>query len=415
MIVRDLERIADEIVSLALAEASPREAVMRALADSGRDGAPVTHLLAIGKAAPAMARAALDALPAAPRERIVITKYGHLGTVFSAEELAEKGLRLFEAGHPVPDEASVRATEAALEMADRLGERDHLLFLVSGGGSALFEKPRAGVTLEALRKLTGLLLARGAGIREINAIRKHLSEVKGGAFARRVAPARITQILLSDVLGDPPDAIASGPAAPDSTTEAEARALLERYAPEFLDLPMQETAKSLERVSTRITGSVRSLCRSAEKICAKYGIEATFLTDSLDCEAAEAGRFLAAISRSHRGRARAYICGGETVVRLRGKGKGGRNQELCLAASEGLAEHALLFSLGSDGSDGPTDAAGAKVTAETWRKIADPRRALEENDSYPALDQAGALLRTGPTGTNVNDLTVLLLADREEG
>ncbi len=342
---------------------------------------------------------------------MVVTKYGHL-----RGELTR--LALYEAGHPVPDENSYRAAQAALDCVSGLTREDRVLFLVSGGGSALFEKPL--IAPEELADITRQLLACGADITEINTLRKRFSAVKGGRFVQRCAPARVLSILLSDVLGDPPDMIASGPAYPDSTTCAQAMEIAERYGLRLSDdarrcLSM-ETPKALSNVETRITGSVRQLCASAERVCAALGYEPVFLTDRLSCEAREAGAFLAAIARSQAGRGRrAFILGGETVVHLTGDGLGGRNQELVLSAARGMdgLTGALLFSVGSDGTDGPTDAAGGWVDGNTAaalrEKGIDIEQVLARNDAYRALQACGGLITTGPTGTNVNDLTVLLV------
>ena len=368
-------------------------------------------VVAIGKAAWQMAAAACDTLGERIDRGVVVTKYGHL-----RGELTR--LALYEAGHPVPDENSYRAAQAALDCVSGLTREDRVLFLVSGGGSALFEKPL--IAPEELADITRQLLACGADITEINTLRKRFSAVKGGRFAQRCAPARVLSILLSDVLGDPPDMIASGPVYPDSTTCAQAMEIAERYGLRLSDdarrcLSM-ETPKALSNVETCITGSVRQLCASAEQVCAALGYEPVFLTDRLSCEAREAGAFLAAIARSQAGRGRrAFILGGETVVHLTGDGLGGRNQELALSAARGMdgLTGALLFSVGSDGTDGPTDAAGGWVDGNTAaalrEKGIDIEQVLARNDAYRALQACGGLITTGPTGTNVNDLTVLLV------
>ena len=255
----------------------------------------------------------------------------------------------------------------------------------------------------------------------MNCIRKRLSSVKGGRFAQACAPAGVLSIVLSDILGDPLDSIASGPAYPDGSTCADALAVVEKYGlkltPDALALLQQETPKSLGNVETHINGSVRELCAAAADAAAALGYAPVFLTDMLTCEAREAGRFLASILRSHAcgGKSLAFIAGGETVVHLTGTGLGGRNQELALAACEGIAglEGAAVFSVGSDGTDGPTDAAGGYTDSESLSEIKalglNLHLILADNDAYHALQAINGLIITGPTGTNVNDVAVALL------
>ena len=405
-----LREDADRIIAAALQDALPDVAVRREL-ERLPEAEGRLVVVAIGKAAWQMAAAACEVLGERIDRGVVVTKYGHL-----RGELTR--LALYEAGHPVPDENSYRAAQAALDCVSGLTREDRVLFLVSGGGSALFEKPL--IAPEELADITRQLLACGADITEINTLRKRFSAVKGGRFAQRCAPARVLSILLSDVLGDPPDMLASGPAYPDSTTCAQAMEIAEKYGLRLSDdarrcLSM-ETPKALSNVETRITGSVRQLCASAERVCAVLGYEPVFLTDRLSCEAREAGAFLSAIARSQAGRGRrAFILGGETVVHLTGDGLGGRNQELALSAARGMdgLTGALLFSVGSDGTDGPTDAAGGWVDGNTAaalrEKGIDIEQVLARNDAYHALQACGGLITTGPTGTNVNDLTVLLV------
>ena len=324
----------------------------------------------------------------------------------------------FEAGHPVPDENSFRGTQAALELVSGLSEKDTVLFLLSGGGSALFEKPL--VSAEELQDITGQLLACGADIVEINTIRKRLSAVKGGRFARLCRPARVEAVVLSDILGDPLDMIASGPACPDTATAEDARRIREKYGLNMSEAALKlldvETPKSLDNVHTQINGSVRELCSAAAKVCERLGYEPILLTDQLCCQAKEAGSFLSSILRTHArdGKALAFIAGGETVVKLTGRGLGGRNQEIALAAAAGISglSNAAVFSVGSDGTAGPTDAAGGYVDGDTCRELREHGLSidavLQENDAYRALQKTGGLIMTGPTGTNVNDVAVAL-------
>jgi hydroxypyruvate reductase len=347
---------------------------------------------------------------------VVVTKYEHMmGEI--------PGVRCYEAGHPVPDENSFAATKKALELVEGLSPDDSVIFLLSGGGSALFELPR--IPGEELQDITRQLLASGADIVEMNTIRKRLSAVKGGRFALACAPAKVLSIVLSDILGDPLDMIASGPAYPDSSTCAQAKAIAAKYALRLSagaeKLLGEETPKELTNVETHINGSVRELCSAAAKAAEALGYEPVFLTDQLCCEAREAGSFLASILKSHAaaGKSLAFIAGGETVVHLTGKGKGGRNQELALAAAPGIAglPGAAVFSVGSDGTDGPTEAAGGYADGDTEAELRalglSVFEVLKDNDAYHALAKTGGLIVTGPTGTNVNDIAIALL-DREE-
>jgi len=406
---------AHKIISDSIAAVLPDAAVRRAL--SGRCFPRGVTLVAIGKAAWRMAAAAHDALGNQILRGVVITKYNH-------SEGPIGNLEIIEAGHPVPDENGIRGAERALELVGGLTKEDTVLFLISGGGSALFELPLESCSLSDLADLTRQLLACGADITEINTLRKRLSAVKGGRFAKASAPAKILSIILSDVLGDPVDAIASGPAAPDSSTCEDVARIVAKYG---LSIPahihpllQQETPKRLSDVEICITGSVAALCEAAARSAQSLGYVPLVLTTTLSCEAREAGAMLAAIAREIRRSGQpvrppcAVIMGGETVVHLRGKGKGGRNQELALAAATGIAglEDVCIFSLGSDGTDGPTDAAGGIVTG-TFAAACKTRglsidAVLADNDAYPLLKQMNALLMTGPTGTNVNDVAVLL-------
>lgn len=406
----DLFADAEQILTASIRAVLPDQAVARAL-ESYRPGTGRTLLVSAGKAAWQMASAAVASLGRVD-QGIVITKYGH-----SKGEIP--GVRCYEAGHPVPDQNGFAATEKALEMVQGLTPEDTALFLLSGGGSALFEKPL--IPGEELQDVTNQLLASGADIVEMNTIRKRLSGVKGGRFALACAPARVFSILLSDVLGDPLDMIASGPAVPDTSTCAQAAAIAAKYrlrlSPLAQELLRQETPKALENVTTQVTGSVRELCAAAARACRNLGYQPILLTDHLDGEAREAGRFLGSILRTHAGDPgrRAYIASGETVVRLTGQGLGGRNQELALAAAPCIAglERAALFSVGSDGTDGPTDAAGGYVDGGTLTALHRTgyrvEQVLRDNDAYHALQAVGGLIFTGPTGTNVNDLSVALI------
>ena len=406
-----LRRDADAIIRSSLNAVLPDEAVRRALKAFAPKGGRVL-LVAAGKAAWQMAHAAVEALGRVDGG-VVVTKYGHV-------KGAIPGVTCCEAGHPVPDENSFAATEKALALVQGLTAEDTVLFLLSGGGSALFERPL--LPGEELQDITSQLLASGADIVEMNTIRKRLSAVKGGRFAQACAPAEVFSIVLSDILGDPLDMIASGPAVPDSSTCAQAIAIAEKYhlnlSEQAKALLQQETPKTLDNVTTRITGSVRELCTAAANACRELGYEPILLTDQLCCEAREAGSFLGSIVRTHTGHGKklAFIAGGETVVHLTGKGLGGRNQELALAAAPAIAGlNAAVFSVGSDGTDGPTDAAGGYVDGETLAALTEKGwnvfDTLQNNDAYHALRAVEGLIMTGATGTNVNDVAVALLRD----
>lgn len=417
-----LRREAEQIMEYAIGRVLPDAAVVRALEACSLSGN--IYLAAVGKAAWQMANVAVQYLKTPVAGGVVVTKYGHVkGDI--------PGVRCFGGGHPIPDENGLAGTQAILDMTADLTEQDHVLFLVSGGGSALFEKPL--VPLADLQELNRQLLAVGASITEINTLRKRLSAVKGGRFAKWCEPARIDSIILSDVLGDPLDMIASGPAALDPTTCEDTLEIVKKYGldvtPEIMACLQQETPRELKHVTSHVIGSVGQLCLAAAEKCRELGYEAHILTDRLCCEAREAGSFLASIAGgnlSSKERTsmvwsapasgkRAYIAGGECVVHLHGSGLGGRNQELALAAAEGLAgiPNAAIFSVGSDGTDGPTDAAGGYVDGESFDALAaqgiQVQDALARNDSYHALEAIGGLLKTGPTGTNVNDFSVVLM------
>lgn len=402
---------AERIIRESIQQVLPDEAVVRAL--RGRSfGSGKVLVVAAGKAAWRMARTAANILGDKINSGVVVTKYGH-------GEAEIPGMICYEGGHPVPDENSFRGTQAALDLVSGLQPEDTVLFLLSGGGSALFEKPL--IPGNELSDITGQLLACGADIAEINTIRKRLSAVKGGRFAHVCEPAGVFGIVLSDVLGNQLDMIASGPACPDSTTCDDAMAVINKYRLRLSERAMEcmrrETPKELANVETVIAGSVSDLCLAAAEECRKLNYETILLTDRLCCEAKEAGSFLASIARSHENtdRSLAFIAGGETVVHLTGGGKGGRNQEVALSAAREIAglKDTAVFSVGSDGTDGPTDAAGGYCDGETNAILTaqgvDICEALRQNDAYTALSKCNGLLMTGPTGTNVNDVAVVLI------
>lgn len=407
----NLRNDADIIVKEAIDAVLPDSAVERALADHQfADGR--IFVVAIGKAAWQMCKAATDILADRITDGVVVTKYEHV-----LHELPH--VTCYEAGHPVPDENSFKATQAAIDLVKYLNPNDNVLFLVSGGGSALFEKPV--IDPAELQDITSQLLSCGADIVEINTIRKRLSAVKGGRFAKLCAPARVFSVVLSDIIGDPLDMIASGPAYPDSSTAADAIAIAEKYSLKLSDKVREclnvETPKELDNVETIITGSVRELCKAAALACEHLGYEPKILTDTLSIEASDAGAWLADLASQNQSaeKSLAILAGGETVVHLKGNGKGGRNQELALSGTVALSKmkDTALFSVGSDGTDGPTDAAGGYVDNTTLdaliAKGLDVNAYLNNNDAYNALKAVDGLIITGPTGTNVNDVAVVLI------
>ncbi len=408
-----LRRDAESIVRKAIAAVTPEAAVHRAL--EGRRFPGRVFLVSVGKAGWRMADAAVRALGDRLTAGVVVTKYGHA-------EHPLPGVTCLEAGHPVPDENGIRGTEKALEMTENLKPEDTVLFLLSGGGSALFEKPL--IPLGELQELTAQLLGAGCDIREINTVRKRLSAVKGGRFAARCAPAGVLTVVLSDVLGDPPDMIASGPTVADRSTCGEAAEIVGRYglrlSPRALACLREETPKELQRTECLIIGSVKGLCLAAAEGCRELGYEPLLLTDRLCCEAREAGSFLSSILAAHgeENRKMAFLAGGETVVHLSGTGLGGRNQELALSAAPGIAgmKNAAVISVGSDGTDGPTDAAGGYVDGDTMAALSAKgiswQAMMENHDSHHALEAVEGLIRTGPTGTNVNDISIALLGGK---
>lgn len=391
-------------------------------------------LIAVGKAAVPMAQAAVDGVGDATLTGIVVTKDG-----YAAQHTLPETVRVVEAGHPVPNAAGLAAAEAVAGALAATTARDRVLLLLSGGASALLPAPVDGVALADLQAVTENLLRAGAAIGEINAVRKHLSRLSGGQLARLAQPAPAVALILSDVVGDPLDVIASGPTAPDPTTYATAQAILARYGLTMQTPPavlayleagasgrIAETPKpgdpAFANVTNTIVGSNRLAALAAVAEAERLGYNALLLTTFMEGEAREVAKVTAALAkgiRAHGDPVKPPACvvwGGETTVTVRGQGKGGRNQELALAAAlalEDLSDVALL-ALATDGTDGPTDAAGAIVDGDTPERARaagwDPGAALADNNAYPLLAAIGALLRPGPTGTNVNDLTVLLVS-----
>ncbi|MDR5709302.1 MAG: glycerate kinase [Armatimonadota bacterium] len=390
-------------------------------------------VIGFGKACTAMAQAVEEVLGDRISGGLVVTKEGH--------GLPLGRLEVVEAGHPLPDARGEEAARRVLRLAQQATERDLLLCLISGGGSALLPLPAPGLTLEDKVRTTDLLLRNGATIGELNTVRKHLSAIKGGWLARAAYPATVVALVLSDVLGDRLDVIASGPLVPDSTTYRDALEILERYGlleevPEAVRRHLErglageipETPKpgdpAFERVHAVIVGNIARAAEAASSQAQVLGYHTLLLTTCMEGEAREIGRVVATLAIEERRAARplplpaCLVLGGETTVTVRGRGKGGRNQELALSAAvvlEGVPG-VLVVSFATDGTDGPTDAAGGATdgtTAARARALGyDPRRSLADNDAYPCLDAVGDLVRTGPTGTNVNDLVLVLVGDQ---
>jgi len=426
--MKDLRKDAEAIFRAALEAVDPYRCVRSSL--EGMDLRGRTFVVGMGKASVQMAKAAEDILGDRIEEGLVVTKYGHGGKL--------RRIKVLEAGHPVPDQAGTRAAEEILKVALRAGEGDILLCLISGGGSALTPLPPEGITLEEKRRTTELLLRCGARIEELNAVRKHLSRIKGGRLAEAANPARVVSLVLSDVVGDPLEVIASGPTVPDPTTFEDCILIARKYGiweelPSSVrmrfemgakgDLP--ETPKpgdpAFSSCKNTIVGNNRTALEAARKEAEVRGYKALLLTSFLQGEAREVGRALASVVKEVRKSGEpveppaCLLCGGETTVTVRGKGKGGRNQELALAMVGELAglEGVLVLSAGTDGTDGPTDAAGAFVdggTSKRARKLGlEPDDYLRENDSYNFFRALGDLFVTGPTGTNVMDLQIALI------
>ncbi len=390
------------------------------LVGAGKAGAPMAH---------AAAKILIDVIFAG----LVIVKEGYAG---NAQDRLPDRIKIVEAGHPLPDERGLKATGEMISLLNKAGEGDLVICLISGGGSALLTAPAEGITLDDLQKTTANLLACGASIEEINALRKHLDAIKGGGLARAAAPAEVVTLILSDVVGDPLDVIASGPTVADTTTYADALDVLARYRLED-DTPgsiinhlregkagkWKETLKpgdaTFDRVYNRIIASNYQAALAGLAEAHACGLNPLLLTTYLQGEARQVGRSLAAVARQLASsehplpRPACIIAGGESTVVVSGNGLGGRNLEAALGAvteMDGLAD-TFLVTLATDGGDGPTDAAGAVVTGSTLRRALElgmnPQDFLERNDSYHFFSGLGSLIRTGPTQTNVNDLNFL--------
>ncbi len=421
-----------EIQEAALAAAEPGKAVRRVLSagdgrvEVGEESFEPQRVfaLAIGKASGAMARAVAEILGDALDGGLCVTKAGH--------ENPPPPFETVVGGHPEPDEGSIRAAHKTEELLDGLEEGDLLLVLVSGGASALLGDAASAISLEDLKALNGALLKSGAAIGEINTVRKHVSTLKGGGLVRRAAPARVAALLLSDVVGDEPSSIGSGLTAPDPTTLEDVSKILDQYgieAPESVTAHLaegHETPKpgdeAFEKLTNLIVGGGRLTAIAAAEKARALDYEPLLLTTYLTGDARDVAGLHAAVvkevleSTNPLSPPCAIVTGGEATVVVRGEGTGGPNQEFALSLAielEGVEGWAAL-ALDTDGNDGPTDAAGGLVDGATVARIreggVDPVEALEENDSYRALEAGGALVRTGPTGTNVNDLRVVLVS-----
>jgi hydroxypyruvate reductase len=415
-----LQRDAQAIFKAALAAADASEAVKRHLkAALPRSLFNRTFLIAIGKAAIPMAAAVQAILRGRLTASIAITKHGHVESVL-------KNIQIFEAGHPIPDEAGLAGANAVESLLRILNAQDLLIVAISGGASALLTAPAEGITLAAKQKTTDMLLRAGADIFELNAVRKHLSRLKGGRLAALAYPATVVSLLLSDVVGDPLDIIGSGPTAPDPGTFADALAVLDKYGlraqvppavRKHLETASLETPKPgdplFSHVRNVIVGSNRLALDAAAAKAKSLGYRPLILSSCIQGETREVARVHAAILRDAPPNT-CILSGGETTVTVKGKGRGGRNQEFALALAldiMGLSNVAALCA-GTDGTDGPTDAAGALVTGTTITNAAAARVYLNNNNSYPILQDLGALIKTGPTGTNVMDINIMLTAQK---
>jgi glycerate 2-kinase len=424
MNTRQLRRHALAIFRASLAAADPEAAVERHLSTLKLKQYRRVFVVGAGKAGASMAKAAERVLGARIAAGLVNVKDGHTRKL--------RRIELNECGHPVPDERGVDGARRIAALAEEAGDLDLVICLISGGASALLPAPVPPITLEEKQAVTRLLLASGASIHEINAVRKHISAIKGGQLARLAWPARVESLLLSDVIGDDLDVIGSGPTAPDASTFAGAIAILDKYGI-FQRVPVSvrdrlvgggpETPKRGDRlfnnVRNTVVGSNRLALDAADAKAKDLGYRTLVLASEIEGETRDVARMHAAIAREivRAGRpARPPACiitGGETTVTLKGEGLGGRNQEFVLAAAIDIAglNKVVVFSAGTDGTDGPTDAAGAIADGGTLRRNPDARRFLDANDSYHYFEGLGDLVKTGPTNTNVMDVRLVLVGE----
>lgn len=415
----EMRKDAELMIQRIIADVLPMKAVRKVLSEIELNK-PVC-VIAIGKAAWEMANESFRILGNQIREGIVVTKYDH-----ARGEIP--GFTILESGHPIPDENSLKAAEAVLALADRVTQEEQVLLLLSGGGSALVEKPVCGLTLSEVEHTTKLLLKCGADIVEVNTVRKHLSEIKGGKLAKHLMPATGYAIILSDVLGDRPDMIASGMTYQDDTNAEDVKRVLDKYQLDVGEAVRRALTCSQEVPAGNITniveGNVKELCNAAVVHAKEMGYVPYVISVDMKCEAKELGMWFAQAAHKclegNQWNLRmpcALIIGGETVVKVNGNGMGGRNQEIALQAAKEIRgmDRVVLFSLASDGTDGPTDAAGGIVDGTTAFKLEELGMNIDsylaDNDTYHALRAVDSLIMTGPTGTNVNDVTVMLIHD----
>jgi hydroxypyruvate reductase len=437
----ELRKAAIEIFGAAVQAVDPAAAIHRHMKREGTRltiGGEVLDLAAVrqivvvglGKAGASMAGAVEEILGERIQRGVVVTKYGHVQPM--------KTIRLHEAGHPVPDEAGIAGAQAILDCVKGLGPEDLVLVLISGGGSALTPAPVEGISLAEKQALTKALLACGADIREMNMLRKHISRIKGGQLARAAQPAQVRTLILSDIVGDPLDAIASGPTVPDPTTYADALGILDKYRIRQ-EIPtgilahleagaagkVSETPKPTDplfaRVKSLMVASNIQALEAAKAEAQRLGLRAMILSSFIEGETRDVARMHAALALEVRASGNpvappvCFITGGETTVTLKGKGKGGRNQEFALAAALDIAglRDVVVLSAGTDGTDGPTDAAGAIADGDTLERAVaaglKPRAALDGNDAYPFFARLSDLIITGPTRTNVMDVRLVLV------
>ena len=437
----ELRKAALEIFGAAVQAVDPAAAIHRHMKREGArltiggevlDLAAVRQIVVIGlgKAGASMAVAVEEILGERIQRGVVVTKYGHVQPM--------KTIRLHEAGHPVPDEAGIAGAQAILDCVKGLGPEDLVLVLISGGGSALTPAPVGGISLAEKQALTKALLACGADIREMNILRKHISRIKGGQLARAAQPAQVRTLILSDIVGDPLDAIASGPTVPDPTTYADALGILDKYRIRQ-EIPaeirthleagaagkLSETPKPTDplfaRVKSLMVASNIQALEAAKAEAQRLGLRAMILSSFVEGETRDVARMHAALALEVRASGNpvtppvCFITGGETTVTLKGKGKGGRNQEFALAAALDIAglRDVVVLSAGTDGTDGPTDAAGAIADGDTLERAVaaglKPRAALDGNDAYPFFERLSDLIITGPTRTNVMDVRLVLV------
>ncbi len=417
-----LRKHARSMFNAALAAADPSRGVETALRRIDPAAFRNIYVIGGGKAGASMAKAAERVLGKRIAAGFVNVKHGQSSPL--------RRIQLNPSGHPEPDAAGMQGAERIAEIAAAAGRGDLVICLISGGASALMPLPAEPVTLDEKRAVTSLLLAAGADIHEMNAVRKHLSRIKGGQLAKLAWPARVETLALSDVVGDDLDVIGSGPTAPDRSTFADARAVLERYRiwkrvpravrQRIAGEGLAETPKPgdaiFRRVRNRIIGGNRIALAAAARRARELGYRTQILSSEIVGETRDVARMHAAILReaARRAGAQCIASGGETTVTIRGDGLGGRNQEFALAAAIDIAglPNALIFSAGTDGSDGPTDAAGAQADGSTLARNPDAHAFLDANDSYHYFEALGDLIKTGPTHTNVMDLHLMLLGAR---